>query len=140
MNHLPACLLAILVVMAIGVTSAQKIGYFCGRRCDMLDGHPSCGNGTIPVVRTVKTSACYVGPGQFRGSTQYSSYAVLPDRQSPDRFSVVFFSGDKCDHNKVVATTSKCPLGRCCLGDFMIPPSSHDLVGDVPFFYVQAGA
>ena len=100
---------------------------------------PSCGNDSVPISRTVETSACYSGPGYVpTGGKKFASYSALPVANSLAEYAVVFFSTDNCDTRHQMATTATCAVGKCCRGDFMIPPSPQDWVGDIAFMFVEA--
>lgn len=133
-------LLVLLVVITTmtGVCSAQKTANvtFCSRECYVAGGAPGCGKSDLAVVATPHAFTCYPGPGTFRGDTKWASYAVRL-AQPPNVYSVVFYSDAHCSASHTLAATSRCLAGRCCVGDFYIPPSHQDNRGDVPFFFVS---
>ncbi|ELR18531.1 uncharacterized protein ACA1_153940 [Acanthamoeba castellanii str. Neff] len=126
-------LVLLVVITMAGVCSAQKTANvtFCSRECYAVDGAPGCGKSDLAVVATPHAFTCYPGPGTFRGDTKWASYAP------PNVYSVVFYSDAHCSSSHTLAATSRCLAGRCCVGDFYIPPSHQDNRGDVPFFFVS---
>jgi hypothetical protein len=133
-------LLVCLVVVLVSVQAApQRTLYFCTSQCNLVGGKPSCGNGSPPISRTVETSVCYPGPGYVpTGGKKFASYSALPVNGSTTNYAVFFYSADNCDPRFQMATTATCAVGKCCRGDFMIPPSPNDWVGDIGFMFVEA--